>query len=133
MASGEEKHEYRPERTENILNNESAHNDFADAERPTMIPTDSSTDGEEQNLERTQTSKSARERRTFEPINTGDRAELHRIASSFGGSVALSRTATNLTSRSALERKDTLYGVNVGDEVLDPRSPEFDPYKWARM
>jgi ATP-binding cassette subfamily G (WHITE) protein 2 (PDR) len=133
MASDEEKREYLPIRTETILNNESTRDDFADGEQPAVVPTDSSTDVEEPNLERTQTSKSARERRTFEPINTGDRAELHRIASSFGGSVALSRTETNQTSHSALERRDTLYGVNIGDPVLDPNSPEFEPYKWARM
>jgi hypothetical protein len=32
-----------------------------------------------------------------------------------------------------LERKDTLYGVDIGDPVLDPKSPEFNPYKWFRM
>ena len=81
-------------------------------------------------LRRTTTTRSVRERE-FQPIAAGDRDELHRIASNFataGGS--LTRTSTR---GSALERKDTLYNVNIGDPVLDPSSPEFDPYKWSRM
>jgi hypothetical protein len=100
-----------------------------------MIPSDNSTDVEEKDaLERTETSrtsKSAQERRQFEPIRSGDREELHRIASEFGGSVGLQRTKTMQSS--GLERKDTLYGVQLGDAVLDPSSPEFDVYKWSRM
>jgi hypothetical protein len=97
-----------------------------------MLPTESSTDVErKEGLERIQTSKSAHERRQFEPIRSGDREELHRIASSFGGSVALARSMT--AESNALERRDTLAGVQLGDAVLDPSSPEFDVYKWSRM
>ncbi|RDW88005.1 putative ABC1 transport protein [Coleophoma cylindrospora] len=81
----------------------------------------------EDEVKRVQTSKSARDRREFEPIRVGDREDLERIASNFTG---LSRTTTG---NHALERIDTLYGVNLGDPVLDPRSPEFDLYKWVRM
>jgi hypothetical protein len=129
---------FQPIRTENILSShpsEESSNAVEQSQRPSMIPSGSSTDYEEKGeLERTQTnrtSRSARERRQFEPIRSGDREELHRIASEFGGSVSLQRTATVQSSR--LERKDTLYGVQLGDPVLDPSSPEFDVYKWSRM
>ena len=130
--------EFQPIRTENILNSQHSgetHGDAENTHRPSMIPRDSSTDVEEKDgLERIQTSgtsRSAQERRQFEPIRSGDREELHRIASSFGGSVALQRTMT--LQSSGLERKDTLAGIQLGDAVLDPSSPEFDVYKWTRM
>jgi ATP-binding cassette, subfamily G (WHITE), member 2, PDR len=127
--SSEEKHEYRPERTENFLGEDSK--PFELIERPAMIPAESSADVEESNtMERTQTGRSTVERR-FEPIHSGDRAELQRIASEFGGSVGLSRTQTR--GSFALERMDTLYGIKLGDAVINPSSPEFDVYKWTRM
>jgi hypothetical protein len=116
MSSGSD---FRPERTENILNDE----------RPALVAAESSTESEEETIERTPTGRSTVERR-FEPINAGDREELQRIASSFGGSATLSRTQT---AASSLERRDTLAGVNIGDPVLDPENPEFDVYKWTRM
>lgn len=82
-------------------------------------------------LTRASTSRSARERE-FQPIAAGDRAELHRIASDFAGTGGGSITRIS-TGTSGLERKDTLYGVDIGDPVLDPKNPEFDPYKWSRM
>jgi ATP-binding cassette subfamily G (WHITE) protein 2 (PDR) len=127
--------EFQPIRTENILNDEpSAESSNGDGftHRPSMLPSGSSTDFEEKDgLERIETSMSARDRRQFEPIRSGDREELQRIASSFGGSVALSRTMT--AESHAVERRDTLAGINFGDAVLDPSSPEFDVYKWTRM
>jgi ATP-binding cassette subfamily G (WHITE) protein 2 (PDR) len=130
--------EFQPIRTENILNSHpsgESSNDTENAHRPSMIPSASSTDAEEKDgLERTQTSRTSRsaaERRQFEPIRSGDREELHRLASSFGSSVALQRTMT--AQSSGLERRDTLYGIQLGDAVLDPSSPEFDVYKWSRM
>ncbi len=100
-----------------------------DIERPTTFPSDSSTlhtDVDEITaLERTQTSKSVRDRRQFEPIHSGDREELFRIASQ------ISRSRTNTSKE--LERKDTLAGVNIGDPVLNPTSGSFDVYKWLRM
>lgn len=124
--SSEENHEFRPERSENILSD-----DYEFVDRPEITPADSSTDDEEkQDLQRSQTGRSTIERR-FEPIIIGDREELHRIATEFGGSSPVSRAPTNATSR--LERNDTLAGVNIGDSVLDPSSPDFDIYKWTRM
>jgi ATP-binding cassette subfamily G (WHITE) protein 2 (PDR) len=129
--------EFQPIRTENILSQERSAEQSKDdefTERPSMLPSSSSTDVEEKSaLERTQTSRSAQERRQFEPIRSGDREELHRIASSFGGSVALARSLTAESTRTGLERKDTLAGIQLGDAVLDPSSPEFDVYKWSRM
>lgn len=137
MASTGER-EYAPIRTENILNSEESgetSNAAEKTQRPSMIPSDGSTDVEEKDgLERTQTSRtsrSAQERRQFAPVRAGDRQELQRLASEFGGSVALQRTMTAQSAR--LERKDTLYGIQLGDAVLDPSSPEFDVYKWSRM
>jgi hypothetical protein len=124
----DEKHEYRPERSENILSGES--------ERPELVHTPSSEDVEAEDeagdLKRTETSRTMARERTFEPIMSGDRAELTRIASNFS-SIAGGSLARTPTRGSELQKKDTLYGVEVGDAVLDPRSPEFDPYKWARM
>lgn len=148
MASGSSPREFAPVRTENILNDQDhqdqdqtfvvvgEHSYKADEiEQPQRFPSDSATDIDERDLylSRTQTSKSNRERREreFSPINAGDRVELHRIATSLGGSIALARTKTGASSR--LERQDTLAGVNIGDPVLDPASPEFDTYKWLRM
>jgi len=127
--------EFQPIRSENILNNDTSKmedNGGNPSHRPSMVPTNSSTDVEENDeLERTQTSSSAWERRQFEPVRSGDREELQRIASAFGGSMALARSRTRESTK--LERKDTLAGVNIGDDVLDPSSPEFDVYKWTRM
>ncbi|TVY15202.1 ZEB2-regulated ABC transporter 1 [Lachnellula arida] len=123
-----EKHEFRPERTENILAEPS--NFVAGS---AIIPSNSSAevDSEDENaMERTETGRSNIVHH-FEPVRYGDREELHRIASEFGGSVALSRTHTR--GSSALERVDTLHGVKLGDPVLDPSSPDFDVYKWTRM
>jgi ATP-binding cassette subfamily G (WHITE) protein 2 (PDR) len=130
--------EFQPIRTENILSShhsEESSNAVEPSQRPSMIPSSSSTDCEENGeLERTETnrtSRSAREQRHFEPIRSGDREELQKIATEFGGSVELQRTATVRSSR--LQRKDTLYGIQLGDSVLDPSSPDFDVYKWSRM
>lgn len=83
-------------------------------------------------LERTQTSATTRmaRERQFEPIHAGDRAELTRLAS------VLSRRESVFSAQNIeneLERKDTLAGIQLGDAVLDPTSPNFDAYKWARM
>lgn len=77
-------------------------------------------------LWRTQTSATARDRQ-FEPIRTGDREELQRLASTLG------RTESYISTPDALQRVDTLAGVQIGDPVLDPTSADFDVYKWARM
>jgi ATP-binding cassette subfamily G (WHITE) protein 2 (PDR) len=81
---------------------------------------------EDEKLGRTQTSATARERQ-FEPIRAGDREELQRLASTLG------RTESYISTPDALQRVDTLAGIQIGDSVLDPTSPDFDVYKWARM
>lgn len=135
MASTNPTHEFAPIRTENILSDETSHlYPEHEIERPQPIASDSSDSivEDEEKLSRTQTSRSARERRgEFQPIFSGDREQLQRLASQYGGSVALSRTNTHPPSD--LERKDTLAGVKIGDSILDPNSPEFDLYKWLRM
>lgn len=84
------------------------------------------------------TSIPAARARDFEEVIPGDRAELRRIATglrsrstSFATSIGDLQHST--TAREVLTRKDTLHNVNIGDPVLDPTSPEFDGYKWARM
>jgi len=131
--AGEPK-EYMSVRTENILTHESStHHAYPEEEieKPEITHTNSSTDVEETgDLKRTQSGRSIGRERPFEPIGSGDREELKRIASNFGGNAELVRTATRI---STLERRDTLAGINFGDAVLDPSSKEFDVYKWARM
>lgn len=82
--------------------------------------------GEE--LQRIRTARSMAPEHEFEPIRAGDRAEVARVASLFQ-----SPSIPNSTSDAGLTRRDTLYGVHIGHPALDPKSPEFDPYKWARM
>lgn len=126
MASNEP--EYLPIRTGAT---EAVDDDLVEAPHAPSSDISSATD--EPQLMRIMTSRSAREKREteFQPIAAGDRDELYRIASSFtGAGTAVTRTSTRA---SGLERRDTLYGVNIGDPVLDPRSSEFDPYKWSRM
>jgi ATP-binding cassette subfamily G (WHITE) protein 2 (PDR) len=142
----DEKPEFRPERTENILHGGTS------TDRPGIFQGSSSTDfGQEEKegeggdrdqddeddedeigeLSRVQTTRTVTRERTFEPILPGDKEALTRLASNFsaaGGS--LTRTDTR---GSELQRSDTLAGIQIGDAVLDPRSPEFDVYKWSRM
>jgi ATP-binding cassette subfamily G (WHITE) protein 2 (PDR) len=94
--------------------------------RPGSIETSDDEINEVEKLGRTQTSATARERQ-FEEIRAGDREELHRLASTLG------RTESYISTPGALERVDTLAGIQIGDSVLDPTSPNFDVYKWARM
>jgi hypothetical protein len=101
---------------------------------PTLAHTNSSTDIDSGSprLKRRDTTRSGKLTRqnTFEPINSGDREALHQIASQFSGHDELTRIATGTSN---LERRDTLAGLELGDAVLDPRSPDFDLYKWVRM
>jgi ATP-binding cassette subfamily G (WHITE) protein 2 (PDR) len=137
MADHTEKH-FFPERDENILADEDhpgcRKEEIEQPVRHDRIESDASTslghDAEKDTLERTDTSSTENER-TFQPIMAGDREELKKIASTFDGSAALGRSNTNASS--ALSRRDTLAGVNLGDPVLDPSSPDFNVYKWARM
>ena len=94
--------------------------------------TEETVDEKVHQIQRSQTSKSARERRQFSPIRSGDAEELQRIATSLEGAGGGSITRTS-TRAEGLQRRDTLADVHLGDPVLDPKSPEFDSYKWARM
>jgi ATP-binding cassette, subfamily G (WHITE), member 2, PDR len=140
MASNTENHGYFPQRSENILANEThpgyPRDEIEQLERHDRNASDRSSslgqDADGAALETTDTyTSSSGEERTFEPITSEDRAQLQKIASTFGGSVALARSNTGASSK--LERRDTLAGVELGDPVLDPASPEFNVYKWARM
>ncbi len=77
--------------------------------------------------------------RQFEPIHSGDREKLHRLASQLSRQESArlvpqhSYISKNSTDEgNFLERKDTLAGVELGDPVLDPTHEKFDVYKWAR-
>lgn len=61
----------------------------------------------------------------YGPLNDVERNELRQIAS-------LHRSKTTQTFTDGLERKDTLAGVTEDDPRLNPESPEFDIYIWAR-
>lgn len=78
-------------------------------------------------IKKVQTGRTVRDRREFEPICSGDQERLERLASNLTGLSPIP------SGTDELERKDTLYGVKIGDPVLDPKSPEFDLYKWVRM
>lgn len=101
-------------------------------ERPELTSCHSSTDIEDGHyLKRVQTSQSVRDRRQYEPILVGDWEDLRRAASNMDNDLKLVRTKTQ--NSTALEHKDTLAGIEIGDPCLDPKSPEFDIYKWSRM
>lgn len=67
-------------------------------------------------------------------IDTEGRTEIHSIAARTQ-SFTMPRTRSRkfIGSVGDLERQDTLAGVEIGNPVLDPNSPEFDIYKWVRM
>lgn len=141
MSSERGKHELPPDIIDNSTSTDSSGNivnDNADDEKierprwPHSNTTSSTTDSEQrERLRRTPTSQSAHQRRIFSPINPGDPEELLRIATSLeNGGASVVRTSTRA---SELQRQDSLAGINIGDAVLDPKSPEFDVYKWARM
>jgi len=70
----------------------------------------------------------------FEPINAGDEAVLRRLASQLSRSQSqYSQGRRASTPGSALERQDTLAGLEVTDPLFDPNSPKFDLYKYLRM
>ena len=142
MAGDDEKQDFRPGRTENILKDESesTSNAVDTTERISTMSSESSTEGDSDGkpsrrpLSRTATSMPRAER--FEPLDPADREELHRIATYITHDDTLNRTisgATAGTAESRMEKQDTLAGVKLGDPVLDPKSPDFDVYKWVRM
>ncbi|KAJ8071471.1 hypothetical protein OCU04_001791 [Sclerotinia nivalis] len=126
-----ERHDYFPERSENILNSEFVPQFQNEVEQSLPSSSDGSADFNE-TLRPTTTNETAIEKQ-FESIRAGDREELERIASGFGDS-QLGRTFTNATAKThELEKQDTLYGVKMGDSTLDPSSLDFDVYKWTKM
>lgn len=139
MASGHQEG-YFPTRAENSSQDNAQRHETGyppeDIEQPspTLAPTNPSDAGTESpNLTRSNTSKSEHLRRqnTFEPIRDGDRAALQRLASEFSGNDELARVLTGVSS--TLQRRETLAGFEPGNPILDPKSPEFDVYKWAKM
>ena len=130
MASQEE-YEKRLDPIHEIHNQDWSANANADdrTEGLTMAHKESSTGLKNEHTLRT--SGSTIREPQIEPISSYDRQELHRIASSIGHPESLARAAT--LQSLALEKTDTLAGIDLGNAVLDPNSPEFDSYKWARM
>lgn len=128
---------WQPERTENILADDSQHESSDQIERLKKYSRNSSStdlDDEKDDLEISPSRKSLARRSTFSPIQT---QTLHRIASSFQArsptSDSITRSPTDKSHRADLERHDTLHGIKPGDAVLDPSSENFDVYKWSRM
>lgn len=72
-----------------------------------------------------------------DPLSPRDRAELRRLATTIRSKSYLSQGGDSAHTADAdpeaLERKDTLYGLQLSDEVFDPSSQKFDLYKWIRM
>nr|POE75585.1 zeb2-regulated abc transporter 1 [Quercus suber] len=71
--------------------------------------------------------------RGFEPINPGDEGILTRLATQMSRPSMSRRNTNTTTSGEELERKGTLDGVEIGDPVLDPASPQFDLRTYIRM
>lgn len=126
-----ERNDYFPERSDNILNPELSSQPHDEVVQSVSSTSDSSEDFVPSLLP-SRTNETAREKE-FEEITAGDRQELQRIATSFGGS-QLGRTLTNATGENdELEKQHTLTGVKLGDSTLDPNSPDFDVIRWTKM
>lgn len=74
----------------------------------------------------------------FEAIHPGDAAVLQRLAStrrsqSYYSSRRPSVGTAEAQDSEALERKGTLDGLELSDEVFDPKSEKFDMTKWIKM
>lgn len=68
------------------------------------------------------------------PISADARATLMRLATQSQPYYSHARKSVSPAEHpGALERKDTLHGLKPGDDVLDPKSPQFHLYKWIRM
>lgn len=130
-ALNSEHHEYFPQRSENILNPDLVAHHQDEIVQPIPPTSDSSTDVDP-SLQPSRTNETIRERE-FGQIRPGDREQLEKIASNFGGS-QLGRTLTKSTDRNhGLEKQHTLTGVKLGDSTLDPSSPDFDVIRWTKM
>ncbi|PGH10945.1 hypothetical protein AJ79_05191 [Helicocarpus griseus UAMH5409] len=62
-------------------------------------------------------------------FTTDPRSELSRLASVFSQADQQQQQPPT----DGLQRRDTLAGIQLGDDVLNPSTPQFDFYKWARM
>ncbi|QSZ33671.1 hypothetical protein DSL72_005242 [Monilinia vaccinii-corymbosi] len=125
------KDDYFTERPDNTLDPASLSHVHDEAVQPVLSSADSSTDFVPSLLP-SRTNETVREHQ-FEPIGTGDREQLQRIATSFGSS-QLGRTFTHASGASdGLEKPHTLTGTKLGDPTLDPNSPEFDIIIWTKM
>ena len=88
--------------------------------------------GEKEDISHQASSSSDTPERHFEPIHAGDPIELVHIASQ------IARTTSN-TSRGqneyvqALQKEVSLAPLDNRTFAVDPTSPDFDVYKWARM
>lgn len=71
----------------------------------------------------------------YEPLDPSVRAQLTRLASRTQSYYSQRRSSSvnQNDDPEALQRRGTLEGLELGDEVLDPQSPKFDLYKWIRM
>lgn len=76
-------------------------------------------------LSRVQTQRSSREV-IYDPINAGDREELHRIATSYHN------TSSANVSCVSTEMDGLQVGRKIRDPSLDPGSSFFDIYKWIK-
>lgn len=66
----------------------------------------------------------------YEPINPDDRAVLTRLATE--RSLTRGYSSRHDGNGNDLERKGTLDGLEIGDPVFDPKSPQFDLRKYIR-
>jgi ATP-binding cassette subfamily G (WHITE) protein 2 (PDR) len=76
---------------------------------------------EEQEIQFLPANNTQHEKSTFEEL-TNVATKLSKV-----------RTGSNLAARETLSSPDTLAGSQTEDPALDPNSPHFDVYKWAKM
>ena len=126
----DERRQHGAERSENTIHDHPAdYNKPQDTDIGQTPSSGTDVDSMEQ-LEKIRTSRSVVRQQQFEPIHSGDREQIARVASVFR---TQSQATRNSTTDTNLGRRDTIYGLELGQPVLDPESPEFDSYKWARM
>ncbi|KAK4497290.1 hypothetical protein PRZ48_011740 [Zasmidium cellare] len=71
----------------------------------------------------------------YEPINATTRDQLRRLASQTQSYYSGRRSSVSDANgdAEALERKDTIAGLELTDDVFNPQSNKFNLYKWIRM
>ncbi|RFU24160.1 hypothetical protein B7463_g12179, partial [Scytalidium lignicola] len=110
-----------PEEERSVLNSDSEHhNGISETHgNPPVNP-------EYVHLERQQTQRSVREP-TYDPINVGDREELHRIATSYHDASSINLTGNSEEANEFIGRSKSI------DPSIDPKSPSFDIYQWIKI